>query len=152
MFREGSGAVWRVLSGGTRGAAGISIISRKRGVVLGGLWGGGEWVRGALSGDHRVVSLGNAVVCEFSGDAVVESWCSSVHVDVLPADVAVCGVLSGGSSVVWGQLCNNGGGRPLQFRLSGSQRSSGLKPEKTGYYTRKTPRPPNHNRTVSGSK
>lgn len=133
MFREGSGAVWRVRSGGTRGAAGTSIICRKRGFVLGGLWGGGEWVRGALSGVHRVVSLGNVVVCEFSGDSVVESWCSSVHVGVFPGDVAVCGVFSGGSSVVWGRLCNNGGGRLLPFRLSGSQRSSDLKPEKTGY-------------------
>lgn len=70
-------------------------------MVLRVLWGGGEWVWGTLCGDRGVVSLGNMVVCgEFCRDAVVDSWCSSVHVAVFPGDVVVS-VFSGGSWVVW---------------------------------------------------
>lgn len=96
-------------------------------------------------------SLGNVVTCDgFSGDAVVESRRSSVHGGVRPGDVVVSGGFSGGGSLVWGPLCNTGGGRSLPFRLSGSQRSSGLKPEKKGFYSRKTMA--EKKPTVSGSK
>lgn len=63
LFREGSWAVWRVLSGGNSGATGVSTVSTRGGVVLRVFWEGGEGVRGTLWGESGVVSLGNVDVC-----------------------------------------------------------------------------------------
>lgn len=97
VFRGGSWAAWRVLSGGNRGATGVSTVSTRVGVVLRGFWEGCEGVWGTLWRESGVVSVGNVEVCGgVSRGAVVESWSSSVH------NVVVSGVFWGGSRVVWG--------------------------------------------------
>lgn len=51
------------------------------------------------------VSLHNMMACgEFCWDSVVDSCCSSVHVDTLPGDMGISGEFSGGSSVACGLL------------------------------------------------
>lgn len=81
--------------------------------------GGGEGGRGTLWGGNRVLSVGNVVVSgAFCRGAGVDSWTSSVHVCVFPGDVVVSRVFREGSLVVWGQLCDNVGGRLLlAFRV-----------------------------------
>lgn len=83
------------------GATGISTASIKAGVVLRVLCGGGEWVRGTLWRDSRVVSVVNVVVHgEFCRGAVVDSLRSSVYAGIFSGDVVVSGVFWGGSRVV----------------------------------------------------
>lgn len=83
------------------GATGTSTASRKAGVVLRVLCGGGEWVRGTLWGDSRVVSWGNVVVRgDFCRGAIVDSWRSLVQAGIFPGDVVVSGVFLRVSRVV----------------------------------------------------